>query len=204
MFIYEHFYHILVSLKTVLIEGKLMDIHYYDDHSEEFEKVTQALKTEMETIWGSQLKDNGETIDNEKVYAELFEELQFNFSREFFSSLDPAQSLSDEQIAAFVAKSRRYKTGITTKCIPAKTQKWIKSRVEPLGNAKGTNLIWIDTAAIEHIGAGRQFNDQYYLTVTTRSGKTYRVNDFLLPGHLLNYSQEALLKALASVTGGEF
>lgn len=45
---------------------------------------------------------------------------------------------------------------------------------------EGTNLCWIDTSNIVHIGADRQFDDQYYLTVTTQNGQSYRVNDVLL------------------------
>lgn len=181
-----------------------MNINYYDEHTEEFEAVTLALKKEMEKIWGNMLENDGDSLDDEAIYAQLFEELQYNFSPEYFSELNPAQTLNKEQIAAFVAKSRHYKMAITVKCVPGTPHKWIKARLEPLEDAKGKNLIWLDTAAIEHIGAGMQFNDQYYLTVTTRSGKTYRVNDFRLPGSLLEHAQQTLFRALNSTTGGYF
>jgi len=181
-----------------------MNIRYYDEHTEEFEAITLALKKDMEKIWGSILEKNGDTLDDETVYAHLFEELQYNFSPESFSELDPELTLNEENIAAFVAKSRHYKTAITVKSVPGKPYKWLKARIEPLSKAEGNNLIWIDSAAIEHIGAGMQFDDQYYLTVTTSSGKTYRVNDFLLPGRLLEHAQESLFRALNSTTGGYF
>ena len=38
-----------------------MDINYYDEHQEEFEAVKLALKGEMERIWGSMLKESGDT-----------------------------------------------------------------------------------------------------------------------------------------------
>lgn len=181
-----------------------MDIKYYDEHSGEFDTITQALKKEMEKIWGDSLKKNGDTLDDESVYGQLFEELQYNFSPESFSELDPAQTLNEDQIAAFVARSRRYKTGITVKCVPGKPHRWLKGRIEPFENAEGNNLIWIDVAAIEYIGAGMQFEDQYYLSVTTRSGQTYRVNDFRLPGRLLESAHDTLFRALNSTTGGDF
>lgn len=181
-----------------------MDIKYYDEHSGEFDTITQALKKEMEKIWGSELEKNGDTLDDQAIYAELFEELQYNFSPQSFSELDPAQTLNEDQIAAFVARSRRYKTGITVKCVPGKPHRWLKGRIAPYENAEGNNLIWIDAAAIEHIGAGMQFDDQFYLSVTTRSGQTYRVNDFRLPGRLLESAHDTLFRALNSTTGGDF
>lgn len=181
-----------------------MNIKYYDDHAAEFEAITLALKKQMETIWGESLKENGDTLDDEAVYAVLFEELQYNFSPQSFSELDPAQTLNEDQIAAFVARSRRYKTGITVKCVPGKPHKWLKACIAPYEKAEGTNLIWIDAAAIEHIGAVSQFEDQYYLSVTTRSGQTYRVNDFRLPGRLLESAHDTLFRALNSTTGGNF
>lgn len=91
-----------------------MDIHYYDEHQEEFEAVKLALKGKMERIWGAMLKESGD------------------------------------------------------------------------------------------IGAGQQFDDQYYLTVTTQTGQHYRVNDLRLPGRLLEAAQKTLFRALDSSTGGHF
>ncbi|MEY8940639.1 hypothetical protein AB9K36_02420 [Klebsiella michiganensis] len=62
----------------------------------------------------------------------------------------------------------------------------------------------IDTATIVHIGAGQQFDDQYYLTVTTQTGQSYRVNELRLPGRLLEAAQDSLFRALDSTTGGYF
>lgn len=42
-----------------------MDINYYDEHQEEFEAVKLALKGEMERIWGSMLKESGDSLDDE-------------------------------------------------------------------------------------------------------------------------------------------
>lgn len=36
-----------------------MDINYYDEHQEEFEAVTLALKANLEEVWGSSLKIRG-------------------------------------------------------------------------------------------------------------------------------------------------
>ncbi len=108
------------------------------------------------------------------------------------------------KIAAFVARTRSYKHGITLKCRPGRQQKWLKGRIKPLEDAEGTNLCWIDTATIVHIGAGQQFDAQYYLTVTTLTGQSYRVNEFRLPGRLLEVAQESLFWALDSTTGGSF
>ncbi|MGS3392694.1 hypothetical protein [Citrobacter portucalensis] len=55
-----------------------------------------------------------------------------------------------------------------------------------------------------HIGAGQQFDDQYYLTVTTQTGQSYRVNELRLPGRLLEAAQDSLFRALDSTTGGYF
>nr|WP_269966628.1 hypothetical protein [Klebsiella pneumoniae]VXZ93140.1 Uncharacterised protein [Klebsiella pneumoniae] len=59
-----------------------------------------------------------------------------------------------------MARTRGYKHGITIKCRPGRPQKWLKGRIKPLEDAEGTNLCWIDTATIVHIGAGQQFDDQ--------------------------------------------
>ncbi|AWG15296.1 hypothetical protein C2861_26500 (plasmid) [Klebsiella pneumoniae] len=45
-----------------------MDINYYDEHQEEFEAVKLALKGEMERIWGSMLKESGDSLDDEATY----------------------------------------------------------------------------------------------------------------------------------------
>ncbi|EMX4921980.1 hypothetical protein AAG766_004799, partial [Escherichia coli] len=121
-----------------------------------------------------------------------------------FSKLTPAQELDKDKIAAFVARTRGYKHGITIKCRPGRPQKWLKGRIKPLEDAEGTNLCWIDTATIVHIGAGQQFDDQYYLTVTTQTGQSYRVNELRLPGRLLEAAQDSLFRALDSTTGGYF
>ncbi|MEB4492259.1 hypothetical protein [Klebsiella pneumoniae] len=181
-----------------------MDINYYDAHYEEFEAVTLALKRKMEEIWGSHLKSNGNSLDDEATYLSLFEELQYNFSPSTFSELTPTHELDKDKIAAFVARTRKYKYGITIKCRPGRALKWLKGRIEPLQDAEGTNLCWIDTATIVHIGAGQQFDDQYYLTVTTQTGQSYRVNEVRLPGRLLEAAQETLFRALDSTTGGNF
>nr|HEK8519881.1 hypothetical protein [Escherichia coli] len=181
-----------------------MDINYYDEHQEEFEAVKLALKGEMERIWGSMLKERGDNLDDEATYLDLFEELQYNFSPSSFSKLSPAQELDKDKIAAFVARTRGYKHGITIKCRPGRPQKWLKGRIKPLEDAEGTNLCWIDTATIVHIGAGQQFDDQYYLTVTTQTGQSYRVNELRLPGRLLEAAQDSLFRALDSTTGGNF
>ncbi|HEL7977816.1 TPA: hypothetical protein U0V61_004363 [Escherichia coli] len=181
-----------------------MDINYYDEHQEEFEAVKQALKGKMEKIWGSMLKDSGDNLDDEATYLNLFEELQYTFSPSSFSELTPSQDLDEDKIAAFVARTRSYKHGITLKCRPGRQQKWLKGRIKPLEDAEGTNLCWIDTATIVHIGAGQQFDAQYYLTVTTLTGQSYRVNEFRLPGRLLEVAQESLFWALDSTTGGSF
>ncbi|EEP7582278.1 TPA: hypothetical protein ACNBXP_004158 [Escherichia coli] len=182
-----------------------MDINYYDEHQEEFEAVKLALKCEMERIWGSMLKESGDSLDDEATYLNLFEELQYTFSPSSFSKLTPSQDLDEDKIAAFVARTRGYKYGITIKARPGHLQKWLKGRIQPLEDAAGTNLCWIDTATIVHIGAGQQFDDQYYLTVTTKTGQSYRVNDVRLPGRLLEAAQETLLfRALDSSTGGNF
>ncbi|WP_347085676.1 hypothetical protein [Escherichia coli] len=181
-----------------------MDINYYDEHQEEFEAVKLALKGEMERIWGSMLKESGDSLDDEATYLNLFEELQYTFSPSSFSKLTPSQDLDEDKIAAFVAKTRDYKHGITIKSWPGRPQKWLKGRIKPLHPVEGTNLCWIDTSNIVHIGADRQFDDQYYLTVTTQNGQTYRVNDVLLPGRLLDAAHEALFRALDSSTGGNF
>lgn len=181
-----------------------MNNNYYDDHQEEFEAVKQALKDEMERIWGSMLKESGDSLDDEATYLNLFEGLQFNFSPSSFRDLTPSQELDEDKIAAFVARTRGYKHGITINCQPGRPQKWLKGRIAPLENAEGNNLIWIDAAAIEHIGAEARFDDQYYLSVTTRSGQHYRVNDVLLPGRLLEAAQKTLFRALDSTTGGHF
>ncbi|HDT5858256.1 hypothetical protein [Escherichia coli] len=181
-----------------------MDINYYDEHQEEFEAVKLALKGEMERIWGSMLKERGENLDDEATYLSLFEELQFNFSPSSFSKLTPSQELDEDKIAAFVARTRGYKYGITINCQPARPQKWLKGRIQPLEDAAGTNLCWIDITTIEHIGAGQQFDDQFFLTVSTQTGQSYRVNDLRLPGRLLNAAHEALFRALDSSTGGNF
>ena len=115
-----------------------------------------------------------------------------------------AQELDKDKIAAFVARTRGYKHGITIKCRPGRPQKWLKGRIKPLEDAEGTNLCWIDTATIVHIGAGQQFDDQYYLTVTTQTGQSYRVNELRLPGRLLEAAQDSLFRALDSTTGGYF
>ena len=125
-----------------------MNIKHYDDHTAEFEAITLALKKQMETIWGETLKENGDTLDDEAVYAACFEELQYNFSPQSFSELDPELTLTEDQIAAFVARSRRYQTGITGKCVPGRMHKWLKARIAPYEKAEGNHLIWIDAAAI--------------------------------------------------------
>lgn len=181
-----------------------MDINYYDEHQEEFEAVKLALKGEMERIWGSMLKESGDRLDDEATYLNLFEELQYTFSPSSFSKLTPSQDLDEDKIAAFVARTRGYKHGITIKCRPGRPQKWLKGRIKPLEDAEGTNLCWIDTATIVHIGAGQQFDDQYYLTVTTQTGQSYRVNELRLPGRLLEAAQDSLFRALDSTTGGNF
>lgn len=181
-----------------------MDINYYDEHQEEFEAVKLALRGEMERIWGSMLKERGDNLDDEATYLNLFEELQYNFSPSSFSKLTPAQELDKDKIAAFVARTRGYKHGITIKCLPGRPQKWLKGRIKPLEDAEGTNLCWIDTATIVHIGAGQQFDDQYYLTVTTQTGQSYRVNELRLPGRLLEAAQESLFRALDSTTAWSF
>lgn len=150
------------------------------------------------------LKESGDSLDDEATYLSLFEELQFTFSPSRFRELTPSQELDEDKIAAFVARTRGYKYGITINCQPARPQKWLKGRIQPLEDAAGTNLCWIDTSNIVHIGADRQFDDQYYLTVTTQNGQTYRVNDVLLPGRLLDAAHEALFRALDSSTGGNF
>ncbi|MCD7091672.1 hypothetical protein [Klebsiella quasipneumoniae] len=181
-----------------------MDIHYYDEHQEEFEAVKLALKGKMERIWGAMLKESGDSLDDEAMYLHLFEELQFTFSPSSFRELTPSQELDEDKIAAFVARTRGYKHGITINCQPGRPQKWLKGRIQPLEDAAGTNLCWIDTATIMHIGAGQQFDDQYYLTVTTQTGQNYRVNDLRLPGRLLEAAQKTLFRALDSSTGGHF
>ncbi|ECJ7800595.1 hypothetical protein C6232_20905 [Salmonella enterica] len=181
-----------------------MDINYYDEHHEEFEAVKLALKGKMEDIWGLMLKERGDSLDDEATYMNLFEELQYTFSPSRFSELTPSQELDEDKIAAFVARTRGYKHGITIKCRPGRTLKWLKGRIKPLEDAEGSNLCWIDTATIVHIGAGQQFDDQYYLTVTTQTGQSYRVNDVRLPGRLLESAQETLFRALDSTTGGNF
>ena len=93
-----------------------MDINYYDEHQEEFEAVKLALKGEMERIWGSMLKESGDSLDDEATYLNLFEELQYTFSPSSFSKLTPSQDLDEDKIAAFVHRTRGYKHGITIKC----------------------------------------------------------------------------------------
>lgn len=145
------------------------------------------------------LKESGDSLDDEATYLNLFEELQYTFSPSSFSKLTPSQDLDEDKIAAFVARTRGYKHGITIKCRPG-----LKGRIKPLEDAEGTNLCWIDTATIVHIGAGQQFDDQYYLTVTTQTGQSYRVNELRLPGRLLEAAQDSLFRALDSTTGGNF
>ncbi len=77
-----------------------MDINYYDEHQEEFEAVKLALKGEMERIWGSMLKESGDSLDDEATYLNLFEELQYTFSPSSFSKLTPSQDLDEDKIAA--------------------------------------------------------------------------------------------------------
>lgn len=117
-----------------------MDINYYDEHQEEFEAVKLALKGEMERIWGSMLKESGDSLDDEATYLNLFEELQYTFSPSSFSKLTPSQDLDEDKIAAFVARTRGYKYGITIKARPGHLQKWLKGRIQPLEDAAGTNL----------------------------------------------------------------
>ncbi|HGL4646124.1 TPA: hypothetical protein ACKFAT_004472 [Enterobacter hormaechei] len=45
-----------------------MDINYYDKHQEEFEAVTLALKANLEEVWGSSLKNQGESLDDQVTY----------------------------------------------------------------------------------------------------------------------------------------
>lgn len=162
-----------------------MDINYYDEHQEEFEVVTQSLKVKMEAMFITYLKDKEKGLNDEATYRRLFEELQYNFTPSFFSDLTPSQDLDKDKIAAFMARTRGYKHGITIKSLPGRPQKWLKGRIDPFHPAEGTSLCWIDTAAIVHIGAGcQQLSDQYYLTVTTQSGQNYRVNELNLSGLL--------------------
>ncbi|PQQ39483.1 hypothetical protein C6H65_19660 [Photorhabdus luminescens] len=181
-----------------------MNIRYFDKHTDEFDAITQALKGEMERIWGEYMKEQGESLDNRAVYLGCFEELQYNFSPESFAKLNPAQVLDKDKIAAFVARTRDYQHGITIQALPGCPQKWLKARIKPLEPAEGINLCWIDTARIVTTGAGQQFNDQFYLTVTADDGNTYRVSDVRLPGRLLNNAHEKLFKAMASTNGGTF
>lgn len=62
------------------------------------------------------LKDSGDSLDDEATYLNLFEELQYTFSPSSFSELTPSQVLDEDKIAAFVARTRGYKHGITIKC----------------------------------------------------------------------------------------
>ncbi|HIH4935823.1 TPA: hypothetical protein ACYSB6_005215 [Klebsiella pneumoniae] len=181
-----------------------MDINYYDKHQEEFEAVTLALKANLEEVWGSSLKNQGESLDDQVTYMKLFEELQYNLNPYYFKENTSAKEMDEDKVAAFVARTRDYKHGITIKSWPGRPQKWLKGRIKPLHPVEGTNLCWIDTSNIVHIGADRQFDDQYYLTVTTQNGQSYRVNDVLLPGRLLDAAHEALFRALDSSTGANF
>ena len=44
-----------------------MDINYYDKHQEEFEAVTLALKANLEEVWGSSLKNQGESCNTTSI-----------------------------------------------------------------------------------------------------------------------------------------
>ncbi|WP_339366584.1 hypothetical protein, partial [Klebsiella pneumoniae] len=148
--------------------------------------------------------NQGESLDDQVTYMKLFEELQYNLNPYYFKENTSAKEMDEDKVAAFVARTRDYKHGITIKSWPGRPQKWLKGRIKPLHPVEGTNLCWIDTSNIVHIGADRQFDDQYYLTVTTQNGQSYRVNDVLLPGRLLDAAHEALFRALDSSTGGNF
>lgn len=184
-----------------------MNIHYYDQHPEEFKIITDALKGKMEKIWGDNLKETNQSLDNHEVYLELFEELQYTLRPSSFAELDDPQELDDSRIAAFVAKTRDYKYGILAKRVgptPDSSRTWICGRVEPLQDMKADNICWIDAARVVTTGAGQQFNDQLYLTVTTDDGKAYRVSDYRIPGRLMADAHEALFNALATIDGGKF
>ncbi|WP_263305039.1 hypothetical protein [Klebsiella pneumoniae] len=93
-----------------------MDINYYDKHQEEFEAVTLALKANLEEVWGSSLKNQGESLDDQVTYMKLFEELQYNLNPYYFKENTSAKEMDEDKVAAFVARTRDYKHGITRPC----------------------------------------------------------------------------------------
>ncbi len=109
-----------------------MDINYYDKHQEEFEAVTLALKANLEEVWGSSLKNQGESLDDQVTYMKLFEELQYNLNPYYFKENTSAKEMDEDKVAAFVARTRDYKHGITIKSWPGRPQKWLKGRIKPL------------------------------------------------------------------------
>lgn len=134
-----------------------MDINYYDKHQEEFEAVTLALKANLEEVWGSSLKNQGESLDDQVTYMKLFEELQYNLNPYYFKENTSAKEMDEDKVAAFVARTRDYKHGITIKSWPGRPQKWLKGRIKPLHPVEGTNLCWIDTSFKSQRGADYPF-----------------------------------------------
>lgn len=184
-----------------------MNIHYYDQHPEEFKVITNALKGKMKEIWGSHLHENNRNIDTHEVYLQLFEELQYMFRTSYFARLDDPQELDDSKIAAFVAKTRAYKHGILVKRVGPtfdSARTWIRGRVEPLKDMNARNTCWIDTARIVVTGAGQQFDGQHFLTVTTDDMKVHRVSNYLIPSMLMEDAHEALFNAITTLDGGCF
>lgn len=56
-----------------------MDINYYDEHQEEFEAVTLALKANLEEVWGSSLKIQGKSLDDQVTYMKLFSCVNYKY-----------------------------------------------------------------------------------------------------------------------------
>ena len=48
---------------------------YYDEHQEEFEAITAALKAEMISIFGESIEKNQHDLNNPEHYSVYFEEM---------------------------------------------------------------------------------------------------------------------------------
>lgn len=167
---------------------------YYDEHQEEFEAVTAALKAEMIRIFGESIEKSQHDLNNPEHYSIYFEEMQYTFHPESLNKLDPSLALDKLKVAAFVAKSRQYKSGIFTR--NHEDRRWIRALVKPFEGTDAKNICWIDVASVTQFGSESRFDDQLYLTVTTTGGKIYRVSEYLLPTLLIEDGYTELLNAL--------
>ncbi|EPJ2775204.1 hypothetical protein ACTHEV_005163 [Klebsiella pneumoniae] len=174
-----------------------MDITYYNFHEDEYRSIKEFVKNEMQRIWGDLLDRSNESLEDDKVFLNYFEEYQPLITGDALADdLKKASinvQMNKEKVAAFIYKVRNGKYPFEVKKSSAK--KWLECYSDPTNEL--ASLVWIDVESIDEISISTTWSEKSVINISTAKGKLFRASKYSIPDLLI---ENALLELIAVIS----